>query len=352
MTHRPHPTRTDSAWSHDEPGENAETLSRISESRYRRLFETARDGILLLNADTAQIEDVNPCLIEMLGYSHEEFLGKKLWEVGAFADIAESKEMFQALQTTGYVRYADLSLKTKNGKKAEVEIIGNSYECDGENVIQCNIRDISERKLAEKKIAHLAFFDPLTGLPNRRLLLDRLRQALAASARNGRKGGLLFIDLDDFKTLNDTLGHHVGDLLLQQVAHRLTSGMREGDTVARFGGDEFVVVLNELSEHPEDAATQIKMIGEKILAALNQPYVLATIEHISTASIGATLFGDRRRDTDDLLKEADIAMYQAKADGRDAMRFFDPDVQTAVKAHAALEADLRQGGKEDQFVLH
>ncbi|PKU23052.1 EAL and GGDEF domain-containing protein [Telmatospirillum siberiense] len=340
------------AYSPGAPGKRARDLLRRSENRYRRLFETARDGILLLNADTAQIEDVNPYLIEMLGYSHGEFLGKKLWEVGSFADIAESKEMFSAVQTMGYVRYEDLPLKKKNGQNADVEFISNSYECDGKKVIQCNIRDISERKSAEKKIELLAFFDSLTGLPNRSLLLDRLRQALVSCTRTGRKGALLFIDLDDFKTLNDTLGHHIGDLLLQKVAHRLTTRMREGDTVARLGGDEFVVVLNDLSDHPQDAATQVKMIGKKILSTLNRPYVLASLEHNRTASIGATLFGDNKNTTDELLKQADIAMYQAKADGRDTLCFFDPNVQTAVKARAALETELRQGIKKDQFVLH
>ena len=125
---------------------------RVSESRYRRLFETAQDGILLLNADTAQIEDVNPYLIEMLGYSHAEFLGKKLWEVGPFADSAESKEMFAELQTTGYVRYDDLPLKTKAGARIEVEFVSNTYDCEGIKVIQCNIRNITERKAAEAKI--------------------------------------------------------------------------------------------------------------------------------------------------------------------------------------------------------
>jgi PAS domain S-box-containing protein len=125
---------------------------RVSESRYRRLFETAQDGILLLNAVTAQIEDVNPFLINMLGYSHQEFLGKKLWEVGAFADIAESKEMFSALQNNGYVRYDNLPLKTSAGKKVQVEFVSNSYDCDGIKVIQCNIRDISERNVLDNKI--------------------------------------------------------------------------------------------------------------------------------------------------------------------------------------------------------
>ena len=145
------------------PGNHALELLKISESRYRRLFETAQDGILLLNADTAQIEDVNPYLIEMLGYSHAEFLGKKLWEVGSFADITQSKEMFAELQTQGYVRYKDLPLKTKAGVEVAVEFVSNTYDCEGVRVIQCNIRNISERKADQAKIRrHVRLYTALS----------------------------------------------------------------------------------------------------------------------------------------------------------------------------------------------
>ena len=161
---------------------------RASEMRYRRLFETARDGILLLNAETGQIEDVNPFLVEMLGYSHSEFMGKKLWELGAFADVLENQEKFSELQTLGYVRYEDLPLRTKDGNKVSVEFISNLYDCEGISVIQCNIRDITARRQAEEKINELAFYDSLTQLPNRTLLMDRLRQAMVVSSRNATCG--------------------------------------------------------------------------------------------------------------------------------------------------------------------
>ncbi len=333
-------------------GPRAREALRLSESRYRRLFETARDGILLLNAETAQIEDVNPYLIETLGYSHAEFLGKKLWEVGPFADIAESKEMFAELQRKGYVRYEDLPLRTKTGNRIDVEFVSNSYDCEGTKVIQCNIRDITARKVTEEEIKTLAFYDSLTGLPNRRLLFDRLQQALSCCTRSGSEGALLFIDLDNFKSLNDTLGHDIGDQFLQQVAPRLVASVRKGDTVARLGGDEFVVMLEDLSRNPQEAAAQIKSVGEKVLAALAQPYVVSSKKHHGTASIGATLFGTCRNNIDDVLKQADIAMYQAKAEGRNTLRFFDPELQAVVKARAVLENDLRQGIREKQFLLY
>jgi diguanylate cyclase (GGDEF)-like protein len=212
--------------------------------------------------------------------------------------------------------------------------------------------DITQRKAAEVKIEHLAFYDPLTQLPNRRLLLDRLQQALAACARSRRLGAILFIDLDDFKTVNDTQGHDVGDLLLQQVARRLLACVRAHDTVARLGGDEFVVMLEDLSKSPQEAATQAEIVGEKILAALAAPCLLAGHEHHSTGKIGVTLFSDQRETVDDLLKRADLAMYQAKEAGRGTLRFFDPQMQAAVTARTALEADLRRGVREGQFVLH
>ncbi|MES2366963.1 MAG: EAL domain-containing protein [Pseudomonadota bacterium] len=756
---------------------------RASESRYRRLFETAQDGILLLNADTAQIEDVNPYLIDMLGYTHAEFLGKKLWEVGPFADRAESKEMFAELQTTGYVRYEDLPLKTKAGARVEVEFVSNTYDSEGIKVIQCNIRNITERKAAEAKLkrhtqlyaalsecnkaivhcdneealflqvcraavqfggmklawvglvdtktlkvrpvtsfgddteylkdinvsvdadslfghgptgtairenhlywcqdflndpitvpwreravpaglaaaavlplqregivigaftlysgeanafdeaardllvemamdisfaldnfaresqrkrakqeiefkntilqtqqetsldallvvgengqiisynqqfidlwrlspqlvsarldapvlqsvadqvenssafvarvqylnghrndksreelrlkdervidrysapmtgadskyygrvwyfrditerkqaeqalriaatafevqesiiitdAHkvilrvnqsftrltgysaeeaigqtpaliksgmqdaefyrqmwetmnrdhswqgeiwnrrkngevhpdwltitavtnaegevthyvstyadlsqykkdeaaihsLAFYDPLTSLPNRRLLLDRLQHAFAASSRHHNHGALLFIDLDNFKTLNDTKGHDIGDLLLVEVAGRLHACVREADTIARLGGDEFVVLLEDLSEEPLQAAAETDAVCDQILTAFRQPYSLKGYEYHGSASIGISLFRNQEATVNEILKRADTAMYQAKSAGRNTLRFYDPAMQAVLEARTELESDLRCALEGNQFRLY
>ena len=211
--------------------------------------------------------------------------------------------------------------------------------------------DITESKLAEEKIKNLAFYDQLTGLPNRRLLFDRLEQALASRSRHHRQGALLFIDLDHFKLLNDTFGHDVGDLLLQQVAQRLQAGVREGDTVARIGGDEFVVMLEGLSAIDAEAANQAELVGEKLQAALCQTYQIAQCAYQGGASIGIALF-DRALDIDELIKRADLAMYQAKSSGRNALCFFDPEMQALVNAHAALETDLREALVNEQFALH
>nr|WP_315484466.1 EAL domain-containing protein [uncultured Undibacterium sp.] len=212
--------------------------------------------------------------------------------------------------------------------------------------------DITLRKSAEDEIRNLAFYDPLTQLPNRRLLMDRLEQALASSNRHQRRGALLFIDLDNFKTLNDTLGHDQGDRLLQQVAERLNICTREGDTVARLGGDEFVVMLENLDEHSFDAANHAETVAIKILSELNQTYWLGVNEHHSSPSIGITLFGEKAETISEPLKRADLAMYQAKAAGRNTIRFFDPKMQAMVTQRAELEEDLRDAMMNDQFELY
>jgi diguanylate cyclase (GGDEF)-like protein/PAS domain S-box-containing protein len=214
------------------------------------------------------------------------------------------------------------------------------------------LTDITKRKAAESEIQHLAFYDPLTRLPNRRLLLDRLQQALSSSHRTEKTGALLFIDLDNFKTLNDTLGHDKGDLLLQGVAERLLASVRQGDTVARLGGDEFVVMLENMSTQEEEAGAQTKAIGETILSSLNQPYNLAGHQYHSSPSIGIALFCGHDSTLEELLKRADLAMYQSKTAGRNTLRFFDPEMQSIVTTRAALETELREAVHLQQFVLH
>ncbi|MGR8929721.1 MAG: bacteriohemerythrin [Gammaproteobacteria bacterium] len=214
------------------------------------------------------------------------------------------------------------------------------------------LTDITQKKAAAEEIERLAFYDPLTGLPNRRLLQDRLKQVLASSERSGRHGALLFIDLDNFKSLNDTLGHDMGDLLLQKVAKRLSTCVREVDTVARLGGDEFVVLTYNLDEFSRDAVAHAEIVGKKIVSSLNKPFKLEQHDYVSTPSIGIALFKGHTQSADDLLKQADIAMYQAKLSGRNAIRFFDPQMQEAIVARVSLEDDLRKALCKRQFQLY
>ena len=214
------------------------------------------------------------------------------------------------------------------------------------------VQDITERKMAEDEIRHLAYFDLLTGLPNRRLCLDRLGHALTTCSRSQKQGALLILDLDNFKALNDIRGHYVGDELLKAVAARLTASVRASDTVARLGGDEFVVIIQDLNHDTGEAVLQVETVGKKILAALNHSYQLSECEYHSTPSIGITLFSGNQQTVDELMKRADAAMYQAKAAGRNTMQLFDPDMQKMVESKVRMESDLRIAIAQQQFILH
>ncbi|WP_245606849.1 EAL domain-containing protein [Simplicispira psychrophila] len=244
--------------------------------------------------------------------------------------------------------------KHRSGELMETEVrltLVCSEDGKPESILSINT-DISQRKATERQIQHLAFYDALTGLPNRMLLTERMHHALAASQRNQQGGALLFIDMDNFKTLNDTLGHDMGDLLLKQVAQRLNGCVRSVDTVARLGGDEFVVVLEALSADLDELTLAAKDIGEKILASLAVPYKLAHYQYRSTPSIGIAPFLGDQHSVGDLLRHADLAMYQSKAAGRNTLHFFDPQMQAVVLARAELEAALRTALAESQFLLH
>ncbi len=315
-------------------------------------FES-QEGMMITDP-TGIIVRVNQAFTRLTGYSADEAIGRtpSLFKSGRH-DAAYYQRMWTTLKDTGHWQ-GEIWNRRKNGKiYAEMLTISSVVAPDGQvsNYIG-TFSDISRNTEAEAEIHRLAFYDPLTQLPNRRLLIDRLQQAITASARSGREGALLFIDLDNFKTLNDTLGHDKGDLLLQQVAQRLSDSVREGDTVARLGGDEFVVMLEGLDVSPEEAAPQAQAVGEKILVALNEPYLLGNHKHHSTPSIGVTLFGGNQGTVDELLKRADFAMYQSKAAGRNTLRFFDPQMQAVVTARAGLEEELRHGLSEDQFLLY
>jgi len=315
-------------------------------------FES-QESMMITDADNVILR-VNQAFTGITGYTAAEAVGNTPHMLSSGRHPPEFyRDMWDSINRTGAWN-GEVWNRRKNGDIYPIWLtISAVRSTDGSvtHYVGSHI-DITERKAAEEKINELAFFDPLTGLPNRRLLLDRLHQALASSTRSKRHGALLFADLDNFKTLNDTKGHDVGDLLLQQVAQRLVSCVREGDTVARLGGDEFVLMLEDLSDDEQEAATQTEAVGEKILAVLNQPYQLAGAEHRSTPSIGIALFADHQGTMDELLKRADLAMYQAKAAGRNTLRFFDPEMQAVVMTRAALEADMREAILKGQFVLH
>jgi diguanylate cyclase (GGDEF)-like protein/PAS domain S-box-containing protein len=315
-------------------------------------FES-QEAMVITDAN-AVILRVNKAFVDSTGYSPEEAVGQKmsLLKSGRHDDGFYA-EMWDCLLRTGSWQ-GEIWDKRKNGQIYPKWLTITAVQDEAGHVTHYvgTHMDISDRKAAEDEIKHLAFYDPLTKLPNRRLLRDRLQQALVTHVRKQAYGALLFIDLDNFKTLNDTLGHEKGDSLLQQVAGRLESCVRECDTVARLGGDEFVVMLEELGQKSSDAAIQAEIISEKILGSLNKIYQLESYQYYITPSIGATLFSNQETSIDELLKQADIAMYQAKASGRNTIRFFDPTMHAAIVARASLEHALYEGLQQNQFQLY
>jgi diguanylate cyclase (GGDEF)-like protein/PAS domain S-box-containing protein len=316
------------------------------------LLDKAHDAISVTGTD-ARITYWNRGAERLFGWTGQEVTGKtkaELFIIGREEVPAGYRAVLEHGDWSGEIRK-----QRKDGATVTVESHLTLVRGDDgrpQSVLEIET-DITQRKQAEQEIVNLAFFDPLTGLPNRRLLLDRLRHALATCRRVGRTGALLFLDLDNFKSLNDTLGHDKGDLLLKQVAQRLATRVpRASDTVARQGGDEFVIVLEELSANLHEAAAQAETVAEKIQAAFHAPFSLDGHQHHTTPSIGVALFDEHISNTDELLKRADLAMYQAKAGGRNAIRFFDAKMQTVINARVALEADLRHGLQLQEFLLH
>jgi diguanylate cyclase (GGDEF)-like protein/PAS domain S-box-containing protein len=316
-------------------------------------FQT-QEGIMITNAQGV-IERVNHAFTQITGYNAEEVVGKtgRLLQSGMHPS-GYYAQMWDSLLRTGAWQ-GEIYNRRKNGE-IYPEWLSITAVNDPEQAVTRYVGtmlDISLRKAREQEVAQLAFYDPLTGLPNRRLMKDRLEQLLAASARSLRHGALIFIDLDHFKDINDTLGHDKGDHLLQQVAQRLSANVRAMDTVARLGGDEFVVMLGaDLSPLAEEAALRAKATAEQILSALNKPYAIGSLELTVSASVGVALFCDAQDSVDDLLKRADLAMYQAKAAGRNTLRFFDTDVQQAMTVRTALESDLRLALRREELQLY
>jgi diguanylate cyclase (GGDEF)-like protein/PAS domain S-box-containing protein len=290
-----------------------------SELRYRRLFEAAQDGILILNAKTGAITDVNPFLIDMLGYSRAEFIKKKLWEVGAFKDIEASQEAFEALQKNKYIRYEDMPLKTKNGRLIQVEFVSNVYSAGGEKVIQCNIRDITERKEAEDALVkseallrEQSVRDHLTSLYNRRYMEETLDRELLRAMRNHYSLGIIMLDVDDFKQLNDTCGHAAGDAVLRELGGLVLKHVRGEDIPSRYGGDEIIIVLPDSSR--EVAQDRAELLREQAQAIQVQcdGQILPQV----TISLGVAVYPENGSTRTEVLKAADDALYLAKQQGR------------------------------------
>jgi diguanylate cyclase (GGDEF)-like protein/PAS domain S-box-containing protein len=315
-------------------------------------FETSK-GMMITDSRNIILR-VNNAFTEITGYKTQDVIGKtpKMLSSGHH-DKNFYKVMWTSLKKTGTWE-GEVWDQRKNGEIYPQYLIINTVKDDTGAISNyvASLEDISASKEASEKIHNLAFYDALTQLPNRRLLMDRLAHALATSARSNNIGALLLLDVDQFKTLNETLGYDVGNLLLKEIGDRLAKCVPEGDTVARIGGDEFVVLLEGLSDKLNEAASVTELIGNKILTSLSNIYQLSEHAHHSTVSIGATLFHNHDEAEEELLKQADIAMYQAKKSGRNALRFFDPRMQEAIAARADMETELRKAIEQKQFQLY
>jgi diguanylate cyclase (GGDEF)-like protein/PAS domain S-box-containing protein len=333
------------------------TEQKLSEENLRiaaTAFEL-EDG-MFITSSAGIILRVNQSFCKSTGYSAAQVMGQTPGLLNSgHHDSAFYAAMHATLKQTGAWQ-GEMWNRRKNGEVVPewLSIAAVRDQAGAVTHYVCTLSDISKRKAAEAEIERLAFYDSLTNLPNRRLLVERLTQSLAVRGRSHNKGNgaLLFVDIDNFKTLNDTQGHEQGDLMLQQVATRLTFCVREGDTVARLGGDDFVVMLQDLSDNLTEAAAQAEIVGQKVLDTLRQPYDFGHFTHHGSVSVGVALFQASLDSVEELLKRADLALYQAKDAGRDTLRFFDPQMQATMSARAELEADLRQGLQNKQFLLY
>jgi diguanylate cyclase (GGDEF)-like protein/PAS domain S-box-containing protein len=294
-----------------------------------------QEGVMITDANNVILR-VNKSFTKLTGYSSEDVLGKT---TGILVSERHDEQFYQDILKA--LRHeqswvGEVWSKRKDGviNPYHLTITAVSNPAGQVTNFVAAITDIREFKEAQEKILQLAFHDPLTQLPNRRLLQDRLQQAIAGSMRNHRYGAVMFIDLDHFKTLNDTLGHDFGDMMLVEVAERLQNCVREGDTVTRLGGDEFVVMLQDLSTDTKQAISEAKTIGKKIGGVINRPYFLQNHEYHISSSIGISLFCGNVTSVDDLLKQADMAMYKAKNSGRNALRFFNSTMKNDLELAA------------------
>ncbi|MBI2749850.1 MAG: EAL domain-containing protein [Burkholderiales bacterium] len=312
---------------------------------------------LLYNNAIPDLQTLNQIQFDAAHRNYTDAVSR--YEDTRFMALAALSSTMAAMTWLGLMLSTSIINPLKQVIAVFLRISNGQYDTDirieGKDEISKVMRALNDMQtklgLAEEAIHQLAFHDPLTNLPNRRLLRDRLERALAASARNRMLGAVLMIDLDNFKRINDTRGHDIGDRLLADVAMRIQSNVRQADTVARLGGDEFSIVLVDLSEDSVQAAIQAENIGEKILRALNQPYVMDSQTYHSSASMGVCLFEGQDVGIDDLLKRADMSMYQAKGSGRNALRFYDPQIQASLENHTALESELREALPRNQLRL-
>ncbi|WP_229459332.1 EAL domain-containing protein [Massilia cavernae] len=327
---------------------SAEESTRVAATVFQ-----SQEGMFVTGPDRLVL-DANDAFTSMSGYSSEELTGQTPLQMSLKPGGDDLREAMWAVVDKRGKWQGEVWTRRKSGEEYPAWLTVTAVRDESGTISNyvCTQADITQQKMAQEEIMQLAYYDPLTSLPNRRLLLERLQHSISMHNRSKQAVALLFLDLDNFKDLNDTRGHEVGDQLLKQVAQRILSCTREGDTVARLGGDEFVILLENIGGSEQEAADNAAAIGWKIIDKVGEPYDIGGASHHTSCSIGAALRCEQGVDIDDLMKRGDLAMYEAKRDGRNTLRFFHHHMESDVTYRIALEGELRESLVQSQFMLH
>lgn len=325
---------------------------QASEERFAKAFHSSPDAITITERGSGRYIEVNEGFTRITGYQPEEVIGRTAFDLNIWAYPEERRQMIERLSQNGQVLHMEMHGRHREGEIRLVDVSVKPIEINGLPCLLLTARDISELKAAQAQAQHLAYHDALTNLPNRALLMDRLTQQIALLKRHDLRGALLFLDLDHFKHINDSLGHPVGDSVLRMVTARLEASVRLEDTVARLGGDEFVVLLSGLEGKRSEVTRYVRQVAEKLRHLLAEPMLLDGHRLQVTPSIGIALLPDHGNTPADLLKRADIALYRAKDSGRNAIQLFRSTMQEAASARLRLENDLRLALARGEFELH
>jgi len=325
---------------------------QASEERFAKAFHSSPDAITITERDSGRYIEVNEGFTRITGYQPEEVIGRTAFDLNIWAYPEERRQMIERLSQNGQVLHMEMHGRHREGEIRLVDVSVQPIEINGLPCLLLTARDISELKAAQAQAQHLAYHDALTNLPNRALLMERLTQQIALLKRHDLRGALLFLDLDHFKHINDSLGHPVGDSVLRMVTARLEASVRLEDTVARLGGDEFVVLLSGLEGKRSEVTRYVRQIAEKLRHLVAEPMLLDGHRLQVTPSIGVGLIPDHGNTPADLLKRADIALYRAKDSGRNAIQLFRSTMQEAASARLRLENDLRLALARGEFELH
>lgn len=329
----------------------AERALKASEEKFAKAFHSSPDAITITERDTGRYLEINNGFCRLTGYTPEEVIGRTVFELGLWTELEQRRQLIQDLDQNGRVNHRELTGRHKSGAHITVDVSVETITLNDVECLLMNARDISELKSAQDQVQHLAYHDSLTNLPNRALLMDRLSQQIALLQRHNLRGALLFMDLDHFKHINDSLGHPVGDSVLKIVTARLEASVRMEDTVARLGGDEFVVLISGLEGSRQEVTDQVMELSDMLRALLAQPMFLDNQRLQITPSIGIALIPDHGSTSADLLKRADIALYRAKDSGRNTTQLFHDSMQKAASERLRLENDLRLALARGEFSL-